>query len=76
MAEFINIYVGGFNEATRVLARQLTASLPGSTFVYGNSYDLVAGTIANPAKYGKKNKVKKEKEKEFYCSSLELGLSG
>ncbi|KAG0566090.1 hypothetical protein M758_7G036300 [Ceratodon purpureus] len=50
--EFINTYVRGFNEATRVLAKELTASLPGSIFVYGNVYDLVADIIANPANYG------------------------
>jgi len=50
--EFINGYVRGFNEATRVLLRKLTASLPGSIFVYANSYDLVADYVASPAKYG------------------------
>jgi hypothetical protein len=52
-AEFINSDVRLFNEATRVLARELTASLPGATVVYGNVYGLVSDIIANPATYGK-----------------------
>ena len=51
--EFINSDVRLFNEATRVLARELTASLPGATVVYGNVYSLVSDIIANPATYGK-----------------------
>jgi hypothetical protein len=51
--EFINSDVRLFNEATRVLARELTASLPGATVVYGNVYALVSDIIANPSSYGK-----------------------
>lgn len=50
--EFLNSYVRGFNAAVRPLLRQLTSSLPGSIYVYGNAYDLVASYVANPAAVG------------------------
>lgn len=50
--EFINGYVRGFNQATIALLKQLTASLPGSIYVYANAYDLVSRYIDRPADYG------------------------
>lgn len=52
--EFINSYVRGFNQATRLLLKDLTNSLPGSIYVYGNAYDLVNGYVNRPADYGTK----------------------
>ncbi|KAG0586588.1 hypothetical protein KC19_2G102000 [Ceratodon purpureus] len=50
--EFINSYVRGFNQATKSLLKDLTNSLPGSIYVYGNAYDLVDGYVHRPAEYG------------------------
>jgi hypothetical protein len=50
--EYINGYVRGFNAATVLLVNRLSAQLPGSKFVIGNAYDIVADKIANPANYG------------------------
>jgi phospholipase/lecithinase/hemolysin len=50
--EFINAYVQGFNAALRPMLQQLTATLPGATFTYANSYDLGMSYINNPGTYG------------------------
>jgi len=49
-----NELVVGFNAALKPLLLELTQTLPGSIFVYGNAYDAVLGLINNPNPEGKK----------------------
>nr|PNR63138.1 hypothetical protein PHYPA_001563 [Physcomitrium patens] len=53
--QFVNSYVRGFNAASKILLKQLTASLPGSNFVYANVYDLIASYVSSPAQFGKRS---------------------
>lgn len=50
---FDNDLVLGFNVALKSLLLELTRTLPGSMFIYGNAYDAVVGLIDNPAPQGK-----------------------
>ncbi|CAM6099719.1 unnamed protein product [Calypogeia fissa] len=50
--EYINDYVQGFNAAMGLLLNTLTVQLQGSTFLYGNAYDLMIDKILHPSNYG------------------------
>lgn len=50
--ERVNKLVTLFNNRLIQLTNTLNASLPGSIFVYQNSYDIFHDMVINPSKYG------------------------
>ncbi|KAL1542732.1 GDSL esterase/lipase-like protein [Salvia divinorum] len=51
--DYVNQIVGPFNEGLRALVGALNnGSLPGSMFVYGNSYTAMGDVLNNPGRFG------------------------
>lgn len=51
-SDFVNSFALNFNAGLKVLLNQLNAQLPGSRFLYAESYDPVFAYRTNPQQYG------------------------